>query len=172
MKKLNTEDEIEMQKQNIGNAGEYYFAARLSARNFIVTITLGRAERYDILAVSPTGKTYKFSLKTRYTSEVSAFTLSDKDERKSEDDLFYAFIRLHGFKKEPEFWIIPSKRVSEIIKNAHQTWRVTPGMKGQAHNDSSVRRLPIVLKGSDFKYYPKEWEEEIKGYYNNFSLIT
>jgi len=28
-------------------------AARLSAENFIATITLGRAERYDILAVSP-----------------------------------------------------------------------------------------------------------------------
>lgn len=28
-------------------------AARLSAADFIATITLGRAERYDIIAVSP-----------------------------------------------------------------------------------------------------------------------
>lgn len=31
------------QKQNVGNAGEYYVAARLSAMNFTATITLGRA---------------------------------------------------------------------------------------------------------------------------------
>lgn len=172
MKKLPLEDEIEMQKQNIGNAGEYYFASRLSALNFTVTITLGRAERYDILAVSPNGKPYKFSLKTRFTTENTAFTLSEKDERKFEDDLFYAFIRLHGFKREPEFWLIPSKRVAEVIKSAHQTWRVTPGKKGQEHNVSSIRRLPIVIRGSDTKYYPMEWEEEMKKYYNNFNLIA
>lgn len=160
-----------MQKQNIGNAGEYYFAARLSALNFTVTITLGRTERYDILAVSPSGKTYKFSLKTRFISENTAFTLSEKDEEKFEDDLFYSFIRLHGFQKDPEFWLIPSKRVSEIIKNAHATWKLTPGKKGQAHNDSSVRRLPIIVRGSDTKYYPNNWEEEVKSYYNNFDPI-
>jgi len=39
--------------------------ARLSALDFVVTITLGRAECYDILAVSPRGKVFKFSVKTR-----------------------------------------------------------------------------------------------------------
>jgi hypothetical protein len=53
-----------IQKQNVGNAGEYYIAARLSALNFTVTITLGRAERYDILALHPDGKVYKISVKT------------------------------------------------------------------------------------------------------------
>ncbi len=36
-----------MQKQNIGNSGEYYIASRLSALDFIATITLGRAEKYE-----------------------------------------------------------------------------------------------------------------------------
>ncbi len=160
-----------MQKQNIGNAGEYYFAARLSAMNFTVTITLGRTERYDLLAVSPSGKTYKFSLKTRYTTENTAFTLSERDEEKHEPDLFYVFIRLHAFEKDPEFWMIQSQRVSQVIKEAHQKWKITPGKKGQAHNDSSVRRLLVVVRGSDLKYYPAKWEEEMKSYHNNFSPI-
>lgn len=160
-----------MQKQNIGNAGEYYFAARLSALNFTVTITLGRTERYDILAVSPSGKTFKFSLKTRFTTENTAFTLSERDEKKHEKDLYYAFIRLHAFEQIPEFWLIPSERVSKIITDAHQKWRETPGRKGQAHNDSAVRRLPVVVRGSDTKYYPADWEEEMKSYHNNFQPI-
>ena len=160
-----------MQKQNIGNAGEYYFAARLSALNFTVTITLGRTERYDILAVSPNGKTYKFSLKTRFTTENTAFTLSERDERKHEIDLFYVFVRLHGFEKDPEFWMIPSERVSQVIKDAHQKWKETPGRKGQAHNDSSVRRLPVVVRGSDLNYYPANWEQEMRSYHHNFGPI-
>ena len=52
-------------KNNVWNAWEYYMAARLSAENFIATITLGRAERYDILAVSPKWRTVKISVKTR-----------------------------------------------------------------------------------------------------------
>jgi len=34
-------------QQNIGNAGEYFIASILSSHNFISTITLGRAERYE-----------------------------------------------------------------------------------------------------------------------------
>jgi hypothetical protein len=74
-------------KQNIGNAGEYYIAARLSAENFITTITLGRAEKYDILAVNPLGKTIKISVKTRY-KEVDRFPLSKKDETGGSDDFY------------------------------------------------------------------------------------
>lgn len=48
-----------LQKQNVGNAGEYLIASRLSALDYTVTITLGRAEKYDILALSPKGKLIK-----------------------------------------------------------------------------------------------------------------
>ncbi len=37
-----------MTKQNIGNSGEYFIAYKLSCLDFTVTITLGRAEKYDI----------------------------------------------------------------------------------------------------------------------------
>src|SRR5256885_10304453 len=35
---------VDIQKQNVGNAGEYYVAALLSAMNYTATLTLGRAE--------------------------------------------------------------------------------------------------------------------------------
>ena len=40
---------MKVAKQNIGNAGEYYIAYLLSASNCIVTVTLGRAEGFDLL---------------------------------------------------------------------------------------------------------------------------
>ena len=104
-----------IQKQNIGNAGEYYIASRLSAENFIATITLGRAERYDILAVNQNGKTIKLSVKARLLEDIDRFLLSKKDENNWADDFYYAFIRLNEFKSMPDFWIVPSKLVSKII---------------------------------------------------------
>lgn len=161
-----------VQKQNIGNAGEYYIASILSSLNFTATITLGRAEKYDILAVSPKGKTYKFSIKTRLKQETTSFTLSKKDEENYSDDCYYVFVRLHEFKEIPEFWVIPSKRVSEIISVAHKKWLNTKGRNGKKHNDTNMRKLPIIIKGSDVNLYPGNWERELKKYYNNFNNLT
>ena len=83
-----------MQKQNIGNAGEYYIAARLSAEDFVATITLGRAEKYDILAVAPDGKTIKISIKTRREEKEKRFPLGPKDEVGGSDDFYYILVFL------------------------------------------------------------------------------
>lgn len=159
-----------VQKGNIGNAGEYYVAALLSAKNFITTITLGRAEKYDILSVSPSGKTYKFSIKSRLSQESRGFTLSEKDEEGFSDDFYYVFVRLHEFEKDPEYWMIPSKRVAQVIAEAHKKWRETPGKKGQKRNDSSMRILPVIPRASDRLLYPKDWNTEMMSYYKNFDL--
>lgn len=50
--------------QNIANAGEYYIASILSTNGFTTTITLGRAEKFDIIAISPKGRTIKLQVKT------------------------------------------------------------------------------------------------------------
>ena len=93
------------QKQNVGNAGEYYIAARLSALNFTATITLGRAEKYDILALSPNGRLIKISVKATQVESATDFSLSAKDEEGATEDFYYAFVKLNGFVKEPDFWI-------------------------------------------------------------------
>lgn len=69
-----------IQKQNVGNAGEYYIASRLSAINFVTTITLGRAEKYDILALKPNGDLIKISVKATQLKDAKDFPLSAKDE--------------------------------------------------------------------------------------------
>ena len=160
-----------VQKQNVGNAGEYYIAARLSAINFVTTITLGRAEKYDILALSPRGKLIKLSVKTTQLENAGGFPLSIKDENCEADDFYYAFVKLNNFIKEPDFWIIPSKIVCPLIKISHKKWEDTPGRNGQMHNKSGIRWLPVVLSPADKKYYPEEWGDEIKKYHKNLDQL-
>lgn len=156
-----------IQKQNIANAGKYYIASLLSAHNFKVTITLGRAERYDILAVNPNNKTFKISVKTRFKRNVKSFSLSQKDEKDGSNDFYYAFVRLNEFKSEPDFWIIPSKRVNKILSHNHQQWlKINP-----KHKDTPMRNLYVEKNETIKKLYPKNWWEELKNYYKNIKQL-
>lgn len=159
------------QKQNVGNAGEYYVAARLSALNFVATITLGRAEKYDILALSPGGKLVKISVKTTQLKDARDFPLSAKDEHGAADDFFYAFVKLNGFEKEPDFWIIPSIIVCPLIKTSEEIWLKTPGRGNRQHVSSGMRILPIEVRASQATFYPENWNTEIKKYYKNLDQL-
>lgn len=171
-KSLALEEKTQIQKQNIGNAGEYYIASRLSAENFVATITLGRAEKYDILAINPKGKTIKISVKTRFDEDnVRRFPLSEKDELGASDDFFYAFVKLNRFNKEPDFWIIPSKIVSKLIADSHRFYLSQLGKNGQRHQDSKLRNLWIKGGYTTKETYPKKWESMLKGFYKNLEQL-
>lgn len=157
-----------IQKQNVGNAGEYYVASRLSALDYTVTITLGRAEKYDLLALSPSGRLIKVSVKTTQVSDAQSFPLSDKDTEGQSDDFFYVFVRLNDFLLEPDCWVIPSNVVCPLLKYSHEYYLNTLGKKGQKHGESAMRKLPVIVRPSQNLEYPG-WDLKIAGYYKNFS---
>src|SRR3989338_273498 len=149
-------EENQVKKQNIGNAGEYYIASRLSAEDFIVTITLARAEKYDILAVNPKEKTIKISVKTRFRSDAQRFPLSKKDEEGRCEDFYYAFVRLNQFKNEPDFWIIPSTIVSRLLKkSSHIYFKVKKRRDGKEHNDVGLRNFWVQINKTSQGLFPK-----------------
>ena len=155
---------------NVWNAGEYYIAARLSAENFIATITLGRAERYDILAVSPKWRTVKISVKTRYdiNHNPNIFWLSEKDENKADKDSFYAFVRLKKFESEPDFWIVPASVVAKITKKSYKhriEWESV--RKTTKRKDTKMRNFSL----KEVKWYPKDWHIQIDKYKGNIWLL-
>lgn len=160
---------MKLQKQNVGNAGEYFIASRLSALDYTVTITLGRAEKYDILALSPKGKLIKISVKTTQLENSKRFPLSQKDEEGASDDFYYAFVKLNNFEKEPDSWIIPSKVVCPLLKHSNEFYLKNPGKKGQQHNDSSMRILPVEMEVSNPAY--PNWEKNIQQYHMNFEQL-
>lgn len=160
-----------IKKQNVGNAGEYYVAARLSALDFTVTITLGRAEKYDLLALSPNERLIKISVKTTQLENAIDFPLSAKDEVGASDDFYYAFVKLNKFNKEPDFWIVPSKVVCPIIRNSHEKWLRIMGRNNKPHKGSSMRILPIKVRESQKILYPENWNEEVTIYYQNLKQL-
>jgi len=154
----------EKNNQNVGNAGEYFFAHVLSCHNFIATITLGRAEKVDILAVNPKGQTYKIQVKTLYGNG-PMWRMNPKDEN-ARDDVFYAFVRLSNLEKPPEYWLIPGNEVGNFVRKYYQKWEQIPGRYGQAHKKGAHRAFRVTTD----KYTPQMWTEKCEDYKMNQGL--
>lgn len=152
---------------NIGNAGEYFIASILSSKGYVTTLTLGRAEAYDIIAIRPDGKTIKIQVKTAWYDN-HMFRLSFKDENDNFTEMFYAFVTLKENKQQWDYYVVPGDIVSRSIREAHKNWLKMPGKKGQKHNDNNGRLFLTKPR----KYCP-EWftQELIDSFKNNFDVL-
>jgi hypothetical protein len=124
-----------------GVSGEYFVAAQLSRLGYIATITLKNTEGVDLLVTKESAqKSVAIQVKTDQGAGKS-WVLNRKDERRSDPNLYYVFVSLKKEEELPDFHIVPSKVVADQIKRDHARWLKTPGRKGQAHNDTSMRRF-------------------------------
>ena len=122
-----------------GVSGEYFVAAELSRRGYISSVTLKNTRGIDILVANESAtKTLGIQVKTNQGNR-KAWVLNEKAEDFYADNLFYVFVNLIGVGQLPEYYIASSKTVADYVKNGHKKWLETPGKKGQAHNDSSMR---------------------------------
>ncbi len=124
-----------------GVAGEYYVAAELSARGYLASITLRNTKGVDILCSnSDASKSVGIQVKTNRRAN-RAWMLNQKVENYYADSLFFVFVNLNEGQKPPDYFIVPSKNVADYAKETHQIWLKTPGKKGQAHVDTTMRRF-------------------------------
>jgi hypothetical protein len=150
--------------QNICNAGEFYIAQILSLNDFTTTITYGRAEKYDILTVDKKGNTFKLQVKT--TMYGDDWWMVNKKTTKSEKKLFYAFVQFHHLKKQPEFWLVPSKLVASFVKRHYKKKLATPKRDG-------TKRKKDVWGLHVFYTKPNKWVKNwnVDKYKNNIRAL-
>lgn len=154
-------------KQNVGNAGEYFISALLSAKDFVVTITLGRNIGYDLLVENPNGFALKISVKTAISHKASDFLLSNKSDQLRDINLFYAFIRLNNFETMPDYWIVPAKEVAEVLTYSYKKWLSTPKRNGDKHKDTTMRAFYVV----ENQYVPKDWIKKVEKFKGNIKTL-
>lgn len=124
-----------------GIAGEYFVAGELSRRGIMASITLRNSESIDIHASTPEGKKLlAIQVKTNQFGK-RIWPLGIKSETLQSENLFYVFVSLKSPDERADFFIVPSKIVAKRIKAEYALWLKTPGKKGQAHNDNSIRNF-------------------------------
>ena len=122
---------------NIGNSGEYYVAAELERRGFVVAVPMSNVDNFDVLAINKNAPYNQYAIQVKTTTKKN-WLLSKKNENIVGDKIFYVFVKLVG-NEQPKYYIYPSFDVAESIKATHQEWLNKPGKNGCSHNDNTMR---------------------------------
>lgn len=150
-----------MKKGIIGVAGEYFVAAELSQMGIIATLTLKNTPSIDILATNlETGKFANIQVKTMSLNNKQGWRLSSKDEEKSKiKNYFYIMVNLQEIGKLPEYYIIPQKKLADLLYNDHREWL-----------SGNVKRKDTTMRIFD-PYRRKSQKEFGEPYKNNWKIL-
>lgn len=132
-----------------GAAGEHFVLCQLLRRGLIAALAPKGVPNADIIVTDIDGnRQCAIQVKTRRRGSDKGWHMSEKHEGIVSHHLFYCFVDMEEEKSLPITYIVPSAVVASVLKESHQLWLDTPGLKGQAHNNSNIRRLrPDYLKG-------------------------
>jgi len=122
-----------------GVTGEYFVAAELSRRGHIASISLRNTRGIDILATNAdASRSVTIQCKTNQSLK-TVWVLNEKCESFESENHFYVFVALGDKRERPHFHIVPSAVVAAFVRDGHSNWLKTPGKRGQAHRDTSMR---------------------------------
>ena len=128
-------------KQLIGAAGEHLVLSRLLSKEILAAQAPRNARKADILVNQIDGE-FQCLIQVKTRSGIdsdSGWTLKAKHESITDKNIFYCFVALED--TQNEIYVIPASRVAKVVKESHATWLKTPGLKGQKHNDTDMRRI-------------------------------
>lgn len=132
------------QSSLVGSAGEHYIMYKLLRNNLIAALAPEGAPNADIIVTDIEGnKTAVIQVKTRRDiGSDKGWHMKKKHETIVGERLFYCFVDLGSEEgHSPQVYVIPSSKVAEVIKRAHEIWLETPGRGGRKHKDTDMRRL-------------------------------
>ena len=159
----------------LGAAGEHYVMSELLRRGFIAAPAPQGAPNMDVIVADVQGRQLcGIQVKTRSgRGGDGGWHMRPKHEELQADRLFYCFTDFgHSEGERPQVYVIPSRKVAEVIARSHRAWLANPGKGGRVRQDSSVRRL---LPDYDYAYrpgpnpYPKGW---LDPYRDAWHLLT
>lgn len=156
-----------MAKQKItrGNASQFFVAGELCRRGYSAVVTLGNTPNTDILCSNIEGTRFVHIQVKTYIPGNKTCSVGRKAEKYYGEEFFWVL----GGIPEPdsqsafEYYIIPSKDMSENVLKGHNIWLDSPGKKGQQHNDSNVRTIVLPpnissVYGWDISQYRNRWD--------------
>ena len=124
-----------------GVTGEYFVAAELSIRGYLASMTLRNSRGIDIIASnSDASRSVSIQVKTS-KGDGSQWNLNKKAESYFADNHYYVFVVLHSVGQRPDFYVVPSKVVSEYTSTSHRKWLAIPKKDGSVRKDSAIRKF-------------------------------
>ena len=133
--------EVKTDTALLGAAGEHLVLSRLLLRGFLAAQAPHNVRKADILVNHLDAKPpCLIQVKARSGKGADGgWHMKQKHEDIVDKDMFYCFVDF-GY-EEAKIFVVPAKKVAEVVKESHATWLKQPGKNGKAHNDSDMRRI-------------------------------
>lgn len=137
-------------KNSRGSASQFFVAGELCRRGLVAVVTMGNTPNTDILCSNAEGTKFVHIQVKTFVPGNSTVSVGKKAERYYGKNFIWVLAGIpHANSTEPfEYFIIPSEVLSKNVAESHQQWLETPGKNGQAHNDTTMRVVPLPPKES------------------------
>ena len=135
-------------KNHRGSASQFFVAGELCRRGLVAVVTMGNTPNTDILCSNEEGTKFIHIQVKTFVPGIKTVQVGKKSEKYFGEN----FIWVLGGIPHPnsndvfEFYIIPSEEVARNVLESHKIWMQTPGVKGQAHQESKVRTINLPPK--------------------------
>jgi hypothetical protein len=157
-----------IQTQLIGAAGEHLVLSRLLSRGILAAQAPQGTRKADIIVHPLDGGTpWLIQVKTRLKGpKAGGWKLDDKHMKEVSSNLLYCFVDLQEVPEK--VYIVPSKKVSEILIEADKKWMKKPKRDGSERTKHMWRMIKpkFIL---DLKSAPDGW---MKKYLENWELLN
>jgi len=148
-----------------GDASQFFVAGELCRRGLVAVVTLGNCPNTDILCSDAEARRFLHI-------QVKTFRPGDKTcsvGKKAENDYGERFIWIlagippHNDPRPFVYYMIPSAEMSIRTKACFETWKRTPGAKGQERNQDNTFRTITLPPGVDnngwsISEYENRWD--------------
>lgn len=128
----------------IGVSGEYFVMAELTRMGYVASLTSKNTKAIDLLASNKKGsRTVSIQVKTSNRIKQKTWKMSKSVEDNISDNLYYVLVNLNEG-QEPSYYIVPSRYLAYKVKRDYLIWFESPGKRGQAHNETTMRTFSFV----------------------------
>ena len=147
-----------------GNSSQFFVAGELCRRGHPAVVTLGNCPNTDIFCSNRDATKFAHIQVKTFVPGNGKCTVGMKAEKDFGRKFFWVLAGIPEVGQQADFgyYIIPSGVMAKNISEAHEIWLATPGKKGQAHNETSIRTvdLPprVSLSGWDVSKYLNRWD--------------
>jgi len=149
-----------------GNASQFFVAGELCRRGYAAVVTMGNTPNTDVLCSNTEGTRFVHIQVKTYRPGDRTCSVGMKALKTFGKNFFWALVGLpkNGSDAIVEYFIIPAEDMAKNMSEAHESWLKTPGSKGQARKDNTVRTVFLPPRKS-----PSGWD--VISYRNRWDLI-
>jgi hypothetical protein len=155
---------VDKDKSTRGHASQFFVAGELCRRGWLAVVTLGNTPNTDILVSNKAGTRFVHIQVKTFVPGNRTCSVGLKAEKVFGVNFFWVLggIPKPESNKAFEYYIIPSKVMTENVSGAHQLWLKTPGKNNRAHQDNAIRTVALppakCFGGWDIAKYRDRWD--------------